>query len=123
MPKLQRLEINSCESYFDERVSLLSKPLFIVPKLRTIKISWSSRNSDQIFFNSLHQILPNLKCLFLNLIHDYFTKDFLNTLIYYWWPVIGQLERINIFIKFRRTHMTVDNNMRINFNQSYSPLT
>ncbi|CAF3420302.1 unnamed protein product, partial [Rotaria sp. Silwood2] len=110
MSKLKRLEISSCESYIDERDSLFNKPLFILPELEIIKISWSSRNCDQKFFESLHQMLPNLKCLFLNLIHDYFTEDFFNTLIYHWWSIIEKLERINIFIKFRRPQMTIDNN-------------
>ncbi|CAF3549345.1 unnamed protein product [Rotaria sp. Silwood2] len=67
-------------------------------------------------------MLPNLKCLFLNLIHDYFTEDFFNTLIYHWWSIIEKLERINIFIKFRRPQMTIDNNMQINLDKFQSSL-
>ncbi|CAF1224348.1 unnamed protein product [Rotaria sp. Silwood1] len=122
MPKLKRLEINSSEIYFDERDSLFSKPLFILSELRTIKLSWSSRNSDQNFFESLHQMLPNLKHLYLNLIHDYFTEDFFNTLIYHWWPVIEKLERINIFIIFRRPQMLINNSMQTNLDKFQSIL-
>ncbi|CAF1464129.1 unnamed protein product [Rotaria sordida] len=122
MPKLKKLEINNSESYFNEHDSLFIKPLFILSELQTIKISWSSRNSDRQFFENFHQILPNLKCLYFNFIYDYFTEDFFNILIHHWWPTIENLERINIFIKFQRPQMTIDNDMQINLDKFQSIL-
>ncbi|CAF3913505.1 unnamed protein product [Adineta steineri] len=122
MPKLKKLEINSPESYFDNRDSPFAKPLFILLELRTIKIHWSLMYCDPKFFESLHQLMPNLQCFYLNIIYNYLTEDFFNNLVCHWWPTIEKIQQVDIFIKCRRPQITIDNNMQMNVDKFQSTL-
>ncbi|CAF4449717.1 unnamed protein product [Rotaria socialis] len=108
MPKLKRLEITNPNDYFYNRDSLFVKSLFILSELETIKINWSSTKSDSKFFESLYQILPNLKRLSFNFVHNYCVDDVFNHLIYHWWSILKRLRRINIVIECTTSQLKVN---------------
>jgi hypothetical protein len=113
MPKLKRLEINTPGICFDHRDPLFAKSLFILPKLRTIKINWSSASCGLNFFERLHEIMPVLKDFYFNM-NDYsFHKDFFHNFIYHWWPIFEKKEQINIFLKWQSLRIAIDHNIQI----------
>jgi len=121
MPKLKRLEINIPEIHVNNQNSFFDKSL-ILSKLRTIKITWSADNLNSNLFEDLHEIMPVLKCVYLNMDHYSFYKDFFNNFMYYWRPIFQKKEQINIFLKCRSLKMAIDHNMQMTLDQFQSNL-
>lgn len=122
MPKLKRLEINIPEINFNNQNSFFNKSLFILSKLRTIKIIWSGANLNSNLFEDLHEIMPVLKHVYLNMDYYSFYKDFFNNFMYYWRPIFQKKEQINIFLKCRSLEMAIDHNMQMTLDQFQSNL-
>lgn len=122
MPNLKRLEISSSENYFDHCNSPFFNQAFILPELQTLKLKWSSAKSDPNFFENLHDIVPNLKYIDFNFIHNYSIEHLFNHLIYRWWPVIEKLQRIHVFIKCAVFQSNLNNNLQIQLNKFQSIL-
>jgi hypothetical protein len=116
MPNLKRLEMNNVDIYVKNREWMFSQSLFILPQLRTLKMKCSANYSSPIIFQNLHQNLPVLKHFVLNITFDFISEDFFNHLIYHWWPIFEQIERIDLFIKCQHYSATIDHHMQVYLN-------
>jgi hypothetical protein len=117
MPKLKKLKYDNYDLFVKNREWIFFNSLFNLPELRTIKVKCSSNYSTPIIFQNLHQNLPAIKCFYLNMDFDFINEDLLNNLIYHWWPIFLEIERINIFIKCKKYRIMIADNMETNFDK------
>ncbi len=117
MPKLQRLEISGPYFSFDQ-VSIFDKQLFTLPELRILKLQLANACFLSDCFKCLHSIIPVLKYFYFNYTKHVLPETFLDIFNSYWWPIIEQIQYINIYIKGHVMIDTTNNNTHINLQKN-----
>jgi hypothetical protein len=117
MPKLQRLEISGPYFSFDQ-ASIFDKQLFTLPELRILKLKLANACFLSDCFKCLHSIIPLLKYFYFNYTKHILPETFLDNFNSYWWPILEQIQYINIYIKGYVTIDTNNNNAHINLQKN-----
>ncbi len=112
MPRLKRLEMNNFDIYVKNREWIFFNASFILPALRTMKVKCSSNYSTPIIFQNLHHNLPNMTSLDLHITFDFISEDLFSHLMDHWWPVLEQIEQMNLFILCKHYSITIDHHMQ-----------
>jgi len=96
-PKLKRFEMSGSSFSFDQ-ISIFAKQLFILPKLRTLKLKLAGGYFTSDSFKCLHATMPVLKHFYFHYNKHVLSETFLDNFISYWWLVIEQIQYIDICI-------------------------
>ena len=117
MPKLQSIRMHNTDIYVKNREWIFFQPSFRLPELHTLKMRCSANYSTPIIFQSLHQNLPAIRRLHLNVKFDFINEHFFHSLIYHWWPILQDIEQISLFIRCHKYLMTPQDHMPTNFDE------
>lgn len=97
-PELTRLELCG-SSYSFEPVSIFSQPLFILPKIRILKLKLDGGFFTPDCFRCLPTAAPALRQFYLHYEKHLLVETFFDHLTTDWWSVIQTIQHVDIYIK------------------------
>ena len=122
MPRLKRLEMNNYDIYVKNREWIFFQSLFVLPQLRTMKATWSANYSTPPVFQNLHQNLPALQHLHVQIAFDFISEDLLNHITDHWWPIFQTIEQITILIRCKHLSLIIDQQLQTHLDAFQSTL-